>query len=130
MQAWSPSSVWPGGFIASAEAYRLEREPGRAAYWVRPKVELIDGEPVSALARAAGLIDIANGMTVRASPDEVLFPNIDVTAHFFNQPTGDWLGFDTFVSFGSGGVGLTHSVLHDEDGPIGVLSQVLTVRPR
>ena len=130
MTPWVPSSVWPGGFIASADVYRSQREPGRAAYWVRPTVDLIDQVPVSPLVRAAGIIDIANGMTVRESPDDVVFPNIDLTAHFFAQPQGEWLGFDTSVSFGTGGIGLTHSILHDDTGPIGALSQILTVRPR
>jgi len=129
MPAWDPTTEWPGGFIASAEVRREQVEPGRGAFWVRSDRELVAGEPVSPLAHAARLLDIANGMTVRASPREVLFPNIDLTAHFFAQPQGDWLGFDTSVSFGAGGVGLTSTVLHDVTGPIGTMSQVLTVRP-
>ncbi|WP_106848013.1 thioesterase family protein [Blastococcus sp. Marseille-P5729] len=130
LQPWSPTEVWPGGFIASADAHRQQHEPGQAAFWVRPRVELIEGEQVSGIARAAGLIDIANGMTVRQSPQDVAFPNVDLTAHFFAEPRGDWLGFDTAVSFGADGVGLTHSILHDETGPIGSMSQILTVRPK
>ncbi|MCK0112986.1 thioesterase family protein [Ornithinimicrobium sp. F0845] len=129
MPAWDPSSEWPGGFIASAQVRRAQVEPGRAAFWVRSDRELVAGEPVSRLAHAARLLDIANGMTVRASPREVLFPNIDLTAHFFAQPEGEWLGFDTSVSFGATGVGLTSTVLHDVTGPVGTMSQVLTVRP-
>ena len=129
-EPWDPTSVWPGGFIRSAEVRRHQREPGRASYWVRTDVALVAGEEVSPLSRAAGLLDIANGMTVRAAPEDVLFPNIDLTAHFFEQPRGEWLGFDTTVSFGAGGVGLTTTVLHDERGPIGTSSQSLTVRPR
>jgi hypothetical protein len=93
-------------------------------------VSLVAGEEVSGLAAAAGLFDIANGMTVRANPLEVAFPNVDLTAHLFRPPSGEWVGFDTTVSFGPGGLGLTSSVLHDTDGPTGTLSQVLTVRPR
>ena len=126
---WDPSAVWPGGFIASAQVRRAEVEPGRAAYWVRTAVPLLDGEPVSPLARAAGLLDIANGMTVRADPQAVAFPNLDLTAHFFAAPAGEWLGFDTAVSFGPAGIGLTHSIIHDQTGPIGAVSQALTVRP-
>jgi hypothetical protein len=129
MAQWDATSVWPGGFIASAEVRRRQVEPGRAAYWVRTDLPLVDGEPTSRLAAVAGLLDIANGMTVRADPTEVAFPNIDLTAHLFRQPRGKWVGFDTTVSFGAAGVGLTHSVLHDEDGPVGTSAQVLTVRP-
>jgi hypothetical protein len=126
---WDPTEIWPGGFIASAEVRRDEDEPGRARFWVRSKTTLLDGEPVSGLARFAGLLDIANGMTVRASPSEVAFPNVDLTAHFFEEPGGDWVGFDTSVSFGANGLGLTSSVIHDQDGPVGTLAQTLTVRP-
>jgi hypothetical protein len=121
--------VWPGGFIASAEVRREQIEPGRATFWVRTPVRLIDVEEVSPLARAAGLFDIENGMTVRADPNKVAFPNVDLTAHLFDEPRGDWLGFDTTVTFGPTGVGLTSSVLHDAIGPIGTLDQILTLRP-
>jgi hypothetical protein len=126
---WDPTTVWPGGFIASAEVRREQDEPGRARFWVRSRTTLLDGEPVSNLARLAALLDIANGMTVRVSPAEVAFPNVDLTAHLFDEPQGDWIGFDTSVSFGPGGLGVTSSVLHDERGPVGTMAQSLTVRP-
>jgi hypothetical protein len=127
---WDPTTVWPGGFIASVEVRRAEEEPGRAQFWVRTATPLLEDEPVSDLARFAGLLDIANGMTVRAAPSEVAFPNVDLTAHFFDQPRGGWVGFDTTVSFGATGLGLTSSVVHDSDGPIGTVAQVLTVRAK
>ena len=130
LPAWDPSTVWPGGFVATTEIRRAQQAPGRAAFWVRSAVPLLAGEPVSRLARAAGLLDLTNGMTVRVDPDEVAFPNIDLTAHLFAQPRGDWLGFDTTVSFGAAGIGLTSSTIHDVHGPIGTMAQVLTVRPR
>ena len=68
LPAWDATQVWPGGFIASAQVRRAEVEPGRARYWVRTDLPLLAGEPVSRLAAAAGLFDIANGMTVRVSP--------------------------------------------------------------
>lgn len=129
LEPWDPSSVWPGGFIASAEVRRDQEQPGRARFWVRTDTVLLDDEPVSDLARFVGLLDIANGMTVRAAPTSVAFPNVDLTAHFFEQPRGEWVGFDTSVSFGPAGLGLTSSVLHDEHGPLGTLAQMLTVRP-
>jgi hypothetical protein len=129
-EPWDPTTVWRGGFIASAEVRRAQQEPGRARYWVRTSQPLLADEKVSRMAGVAGLLDIANGMTVRAAPEEVLFPNVNLTAHFFDQPQGEWLGLDTTVSFGTGGAGLTTSVVHDEHGPIGTTSQCLTVRPR
>ena len=126
---WDGSSVWPGGFIDAAETRRTQREPGRASFWVRTDHALVADEPVSPTARAAGLFDIANGMTVRAHPREVAFPNVDLTAHLFRAPRGEWLGFDTTVTFSADGLGLTSTVLHDVHGPIGTMAQMLTVRP-
>lgn len=128
-EPWDPTTVWPGGFIQSVEVRRTLVEPGRARFWVRTPLPLVDDEKVSGQAYAAGLFDIANGMAVRADPRDVAFPNLDLTAHLFAEPRGEWIGFDTSVSFGSDGVGLTSTVLHDTSGPIGTMSQILTVRP-
>ncbi|ACQ80034.1 conserved hypothetical protein [Beutenbergia cavernae DSM 12333] len=128
MDPWDPATVWPGGFIRSVEVRRVALGPGRAGFWVRTDVPLLDGEPVSPLARAAGLIDGSNGLTVRADPREVAFPNVDLTAHAFRAPDDGWLGFDTAVSFGPTGAGLTSSVLHDAGGPWGTSAQSLLVR--
>jgi hypothetical protein len=130
--AWDPTTVWPGGYIASTEVHRAETRPGRAVFWVRSNLPLLEAEAhplASRTATAAGHLDIANGMTVRGDPRDLAFPNIDLTAHLFRPPSGDWLGFDTTVSFGPTGQGLTSSVLHDLAGPFGTMAQALTVRP-
>ncbi|MFD6895328.1 thioesterase family protein [Rhodococcus sp. NPDC060086] len=128
-EPWDASEVWPGGFIESVEVRRAQVEPGRASFWARSPIPLLADEKVSDLALAVRLFDISNGMTVRADPKSVAFPNLDLTAHLFRQPQGEWVGFDTTVSFGADGLGLTSSVLHDIYGPIGTMSQILTVRP-
>lgn len=127
---WDASSLWQGGFIGTTQIRRTQQAPGRGQFWVRTTVPLVADEPVSTLARAAGLLDLTNGMTVRADPRAVAFPNIDLTAHLFATPRGEWLGFDTTVSFGTDGIGLTSSTIHDVHGPVGTMAQVLTVRPR
>jgi len=38
------------------------------------------------------------------------------------------VGLDTTVVFGTGGVGLTSSTLHDVEGALGRCEQILTVR--
>ncbi len=130
LPAWSPRDTWPGGFIRSVELRRHLEEPGRGWFWARATEPLLTDEPVTDTARLAGLLDLANGMTVRADPAEVHFPNVDLTAHLLRAPQGEWLGVDTAVSFGPTGVGVTSSRLHDTSGPLGVLAQCLTVRPR
>ncbi len=125
-----PGEWWPGGFVRSVEARVLQAQPGRATYWMRALVDVLGDEEVSATARVLGLVDIANGATPRVSATEAFFPNVDLTAHLFRAPRGEWTGFDTAVSFGAEGLGLTHSVISDLDGPFGTVEQSLTVRPR
>ncbi|KXO88653.1 thioesterase [Tsukamurella pulmonis] len=129
MPEYDPSAVWPGGFIASARTRRAEERPGRAAYWVESDVPLLD-EPTGPIAQAARLFDIANGMTPRFTPEQVAYPNLDLTAHLFRDPVGGAIGFDTRVSTGPDGAGLTHSVIHDITGPLGTVDQIQTVRLR
>ncbi|MFC7490673.1 MULTISPECIES: thioesterase family protein [unclassified Knoellia] len=129
-EPWDPTTVWPGGFIRTIHLRRAQTGPGRAHFWARTDEPLVADEPVSTTAAAIGVLDIANGMTVREDPTRVAFPNLDLTAHMVRAPRPGWVGFDTTVTFGDDGIGLTSSVVHDEDGPIGTLNQILTVRPR
>lgn len=124
---------WPGRFVRTVDSLRREEAPGRAQAWVRPHFALLDSEPVSPIARMLGIIDIANGMSPRVAPNEVAFPNVDLSASLLRDATGDetsWIGLDVRASFGPDGTGITESVLHDEQGPLGTLTQTLTIRPR
>ncbi|MFI2104450.1 thioesterase family protein [Isoptericola sp. NPDC019693] len=125
---WDPAADWPGGFVESIEVRRTLEAPGRGQVWVRTGHALVEDEDVSSLARTVGLLDLANGMTVRADPRRVAFPNVDLSAHLHRAPEGEWLGLDTTVVFGAAGTGLTSSVLHDEHGAFGALAQGLVVR--
>ncbi len=126
--AWDPTQEWPGGFIRTVEVRRTQLEPGRGHFWARTRTPLVAGTPYSRLAGFVGLLDIANGMMTRAHPRKVFYPNVDLTLHLFSQPEGEWMGMDTSVTFGAGGTGVTSSVVHDENGPVGVMAQMLTVR--
>lgn len=137
MTPYSPASDWQGDYLGTYEGYREQHEPGRAQLWQRTHAQLIDDTEASPLARAAGMFDVANGLTVRHNPAQVAFPNVDLTVHYFRQPEfahvphgpSDWQGYDVTVTFGPGGLGLTHSVVHDARGPYASVAQCLTVRP-
>lgn len=129
-EPWHGSAVWGGGFIRTLDFRVLPGwQPGRGRVWLCTDAALVANESSSSLARYMGLIDTANGVAVRADPATVLFPNTDLTVHLVRQPVGSWVGLDTTVTFGSDGVGLTASVLHDTTGPVGRAAQTLTLRP-
>lgn len=129
MTSWNYSNDWDGGFVRSFEALKDEGEPGLAQGWLRPKYPILSGETVSDTATFLGLIDTANGLSPRVDPKLAAFPNLDLTVSLFRQPRGSWVGYDTDVTFGSNAVGLTHTFLHDDEGPVGVVTQTLTIRP-
>ena len=131
LPSWEMTSVWPGGYIASLDVRRSpDSEPGRTTAWVSSALDLLAGEPVSSLAGFVALVDTANGLCVRRAPGEWLFPNVDLTIHLHRQPVPGPVGFDTSVVFGPAGHGVTSTVLHDRQGPVGQAAQSLTVRPR
>ena len=105
------------------------KSPGQV--WVRSPLEMLDGVQTPSTVRLLGLVDAANGIAARVPPggDSWMFPNVDLQIHLYRRPAGQWLGLDTRVSFGTDGIGLTSSVLHDESGPFGRSEQILTVRP-
>lgn len=128
---WPMTSVWPGGYIASLDVRRSpDSEPGRTTAWVSTPVALLAGEAVSPMAGFVALVDTANGICVRQSPEEWMFPNVDLTVHLHRSPVAGPVGLDTTVVFGSGGHGVTTTVLHDLRGPVGQAAQTLTIRPR
>lgn len=133
---------WPGGFIRSLTARTTERVPatgsdeptGRIA-WLSSEVTLLpptpDGRPgAGPLAEFLRLSDAANGVAAQLDPYQWLFPNTDLTVHLWRTPGGSHTGLDTTATIGPEGVGLTHTVLHDEQGPVGRAAQILTVRKR
>ncbi|MEU1513620.1 thioesterase family protein [Streptomyces sp. NPDC005811] len=130
LSSWPMSEVWPGGYIASLDVRpAAPPRPGRTTAWISTPLALVAGAAVGPLASYLALVDTANGIAVRQPPTAWMFPNVDLTVHLHRQPRGRWTGLDTTVAFGPTGQGLTSTVLHDIDGPVGSAQQILTVRP-
>jgi hypothetical protein len=124
------SGVWPGGYIRSIEPRVAPgHAAGRGRAWLRTEHPLVD-MPFSDTARLIGLVDTSNGIATRVKPgpDSYMFPNVDLQVHLYREPQGEWLGLQNSVSFGSDGIGLTSTVLHDTAGPFGRAEQILTIR--
>ncbi|WP_030606751.1 thioesterase family protein [Streptomyces sclerotialus] len=131
LTSWRMADVWPGGYIGTLDVRPVgQPRPGRTTAWISTGVGLVAGEPASPLASFVALVDTANGIAVRQSPADWMFPNVDLTIHLHRQPEGRWTGLDTTVVFGPTGQGITSTVLHDTAGPVGHAQQILTVRPQ
>ncbi|MGW0683874.1 thioesterase family protein [Streptomyces sp. NPDC002754] len=129
LASWPLSSVWPGGYIDSIDVRPVSPpQPGRTTAWISTGLDLVAGEEAGPLASYVALVDTANGIAVRESPADWMFPNVDLTIHLHRLPEGGWTGLDTTVAFGPTGQGVTTTVLHDTTGPVGHAQQILTVR--
>ncbi len=128
-EPYDASAVWPGGFIASLQMRVAGgHRAGSGTVWLHSPYALSSSGDSSDLARLVGLVDTANGIAARVPPGSYAFPNLDLQIHMYRAPTGDWLGLNNEVSFGTDGIGLTSTVLHDLAGPFGRAEQILTLR--
>jgi hypothetical protein len=120
-------------FAASAMEMRWLDDPwalGPGRVWMRLRHPLLAGEPLSPLARLAATADFANGVSAELPFERFLFINADLTVHLQRPPTGEWIGLDARTVLHAGGTGLSESVLHDVEGPVGRAFQTLVVQPR
>ncbi|OOR91899.1 thioesterase [Moraxella caviae] len=136
MPDWDGMAAWPGGYIRSIRAKTdINRRAGKGVVWLTNELDMAHDSsgqalPVSDFVRLMGMVDTANGIVPRATPDKGkwAFPNVDLQIHLLRIPKGRWLGLETIQQIGDDGIGLTSSVLHDEQGVFGHSEQILTVR--
>lgn len=131
---WQDAERWPGGYIQSLDVrMNPDSTEGHGQAWLRTGKSLIEDEPVSDLVAFTALVDTANGIAGRLDPRKWMFPNTDLTIHYFRSPQfldpgSGWVGLDATAAVGAEGVGLTSTTLHDGYGSVGRAEQILTVR--
>lgn len=103
-------------------------EPGPATVWMRPRVQLVEGEEPSPLQRLLLAADGGNGVSAPLDWGRYVFINTDLTVHVLRPPRGDWVCLDSVTHVD--GIGMTDTALWDEHGRIGRAVQTLLVRAR
>jgi Acyl-CoA thioesterase C-terminal domain/Acyl-CoA thioesterase N-terminal domain len=103
-------------------------EPGPATVWMRPRVPLVEGEPISPLQRVMLAADGGNGVSAPLDWSRFIFINTDLTVHLLHPPRGEWVCLDSVTHVD--GVGMTDTALWDEEGRVGRAVQTLLVRAR
>ena len=127
---WEGMKHWPGGFIQSIETRsNAAHRAGKGVVWLTTPLAMIENRQSTDFVGLMGLVDTANGIVPRQKPtDGWAFPNLDLQIHLHRLPQGKWLGIDAIQQFGTDGIGMTSSVLHDVHGPFGRSEQILTLR--
>jgi len=120
------------GYAAAVEARRVQGGFGvnPTAVWIRSRVPLIPGEPLSPLGRILIAADSGNGCAVVLDPRQFTFINADLTVALHREPEGEWVCLEASTWPEPTGVGLAESRLHDARGPIGWALQSLIVEAR
>jgi hypothetical protein len=120
------------GYAAAVEARRVKGGFGMnpTAVWIRSRVPLVLGEPLSPLARVLIAADSGNGCAVVLDPRRFTFINADLTVALHREPVGEWVCLEASTWPEPDGVGLAESRLHDARGPIGWALQSLVVETR
>ncbi|QEN13177.1 thioesterase family protein [Mycolicibacterium sp. ELW1] len=104
--------------------------PGPGGSWLRPQVDLVQGEEITPLERLFAVADCANGIGSKIDIRKYTFLNTDLAVHLHRVPDGEWTGIRAETMYGPDGVGTTVGTLFDDDGAVGVIAQSVLVRPR
>lgn len=103
---------------------------GPGQVWMRMRVPVLPDTPLSPLTRLAATSDFGNGVSAELRFDRFLFINADLSVHLWRPPQGEWIGLDARTVLYPNGSGLSESVIHDLEGPVGRAFQTLVVQSR
>jgi hypothetical protein len=124
--------TWDRNYVHSLEWLWLT-EPltaGPGESWIKPTVDLVNGETMTQLERLFAVADCANGIGSKLDITKWTFLNTDLAVHVFRIPDGEWIGIRAETSYGPDGIGTTIGTLFDEQGAVGAIQQSVLVRNR
>jgi len=128
-----PPATWSRGYLDAIEwrwVVGAVSEPGPGVVWMRPRVPLVEGEPMSPMQRLMACVDSASGVSAALDIAVWAFQNTELTVHVLRPPVGEWLCLQAATLLSSGSVGLATSEVHDERGRVARSAQALLVAPR
>ena len=102
-------------------------EPGPGVVWMRPTVDLVEGESMSPVQRLLSCVDSGSGVSAALDTATWAFLNTDLTVHVLRPPVGEWVCLSAQTTLGAGSVGLATSEAHDEHGLVARSAQALLV---
>ncbi|MGH3424257.1 MAG: thioesterase family protein [Nocardioidaceae bacterium] len=124
---------WHTGYLDAIQWSWLKgsvAESGPVVVWMRPRLPLLAGEPLTPLQRVLACVDSASGVSAELDPREWGFLNTDLTVHLTRPVEGDWVGLAARTYLGGGTAGMAHAELYDSTGLIGMSTQSLLVAAR
>lgn len=128
-----PPPSWSRGYLDAMDWQWIEgavTQPGPGVVWMRPTVDLVEGESMSPVQRLMSCVDSASGVSAALDPASWAFLNTELTVHLLRPPVGDWVCLCAETTLGTGSVGLATSHVYDEQGLVARSAQALLVARR
>ncbi len=123
---------WDRNYVHSLD-WRWLTQPlndGPGESWIKPTVDLVNGETMTQVERLFAVADDANGIGSKLDITKWTFLNNDLVVHLHRIPDGDWIGIRAETNYGPDGIGTTIGTLFDERGAVGGIQQSVLVRRR
>jgi hypothetical protein len=128
-----PPASWSRGYLDAIEWSWIAgsvAEPGPGVVWMRPRVPLVGGEPMSPVQRLLTCIDSASGVSAELDVAQWAFLNTELSVHVLRPPVGEWVCLDARTTLGTGSVAMATSSAYDEHGLVARSAQALLVARR
>ncbi len=125
-----PPASWTGGYLDAVQWRWIDGAvtvPGPGVVWMRPSVDLVEGEPISPVQRLMACVDSASGVSAALDPASWAFLNTELTVHVLRPPVGEWVCLVAETTLSTGSVGTAVSTVYDERGPVARSAQALLV---
>jgi hypothetical protein len=122
---------WDRNYVHSLD-WRWLTKPmceGPGESWIKPEVDLVNGEAMTPMERLFAVADDANGIGSKLDIGKWMFMNTDLAVHVHRIPGGEWIGIRAETNYGPDGIGTTIGTLFDESGAVGAIQQSVLVRP-
>lgn len=103
---------------------------GPATVWARPRIPLVAGQETDGLEALLLILDSANGISAELDIRRWTFVPVDLTLNVTRHPHGPWFGMAARTVIADDGIGLVHTRVFDDRGPLGRSQHTLFVRSR
>jgi hypothetical protein len=107
-----------------------ESGSGPASMWLRANQAIVEGDPISAVMRAAIAADFCNVVSSPLDLKHWSFIGADMTLSLARPPAGEWILVNAETLLGGDGGGVAMARLADRNGYFGRASQSLVVERR
>jgi hypothetical protein len=123
---------WDRNYVHSLDWRWLTRplNDGPGESWIKPAVDLVNGETMTPLQRLFAVADCANGIGSKLDITRWTFLNNDLVVLVHRIPAGEWIGIRAETNYGPDGIGTTVGTLFDETAAVASIAQSVLVRPR